>query len=324
MADGELSIHSSGSDVNYVPPPPMTPERAASLIASAFGDVDTAVVRYIGSGTQFDAFRTRDDWVFRFPRWDWCGDLFEPEAQIHEFLAKVLPAHIRLPRVQLVAEPSERFPYRFAGHRFVPGVAVDTVDEALLPTIARQIAEFLGTLHSVPGAVAEQAGFREITLEEAGRREWVEHGIAASTKLRGIDPVVDAAIDWLHAAPLPSPFFGERRLIHCGLDPSHVLVDPQTGSLLGVIDWTDASIGDPTSDFVFQVTWKGWAFAEQVLALYPGRVDSDFRTRLRWSSQWLSMMWLAFAPEEGRDVQREIRGVHNAFAANPNEAATVL
>ena len=316
MSDNELSTHSSEPDVNYVPPPPMASEKAASLIAAAFPGVDTTSVRYIGSGTQFDVFSTSDDWAFRFPRWDWCGDLFEPEARIHEFVRKVLPERIGLPQAQLVAEPSERFPWRFAGHRFLPGVAANTVDEALVPTVAREIAEFLGTLHSVPGAVAEAAGFREITLEEAGRREWVDHGVAVSTRLRGIDPVIDAAIDWLRAAPMPSPFFGERRLIHCGLGPDHLLVDPTNGAIRGVIDWTDASIGDAASDFVFLVTWRGWPFAEEVLALYPRRVDSDFRTRLRWMSQWLSMMWLAFAPEQGRDMQKDIAGVHNAFATD--------
>src|SRR5689334_8939652 len=102
-----------------MPPSLLTPETAATLIASAFPDVDTTRVRHIGSGTLFDAFRTSDDWVFRFPRSDWCGGLFEPEARTHAFVAKVLPERIRLPRVQMLAEPSERFPNRFAGHRFV-------------------------------------------------------------------------------------------------------------------------------------------------------------------------------------------------------------
>src|SRR4051812_42450873 len=115
MADNELSTHSSEPEATYVPQPPMAPERAATLIATAFPHVDTTAVRHIGSGTLFDAYLTRDDWVFRFPRWDWCGDLFEPEARTHDFVAKVLPERIRLPRVQLLAEPSERFPYRFAG-----------------------------------------------------------------------------------------------------------------------------------------------------------------------------------------------------------------
>jgi aminoglycoside phosphotransferase (APT) family kinase protein len=294
----------------------MAPERAAALIASSFPEVDTTTVRHIGSGTMFDVFRTRDDWAFRFPRVWWSGGLFEPEARIHDFVAQVLPARIRLPRVQLLAEPTERFPYAFAGHRFIPGIAVDAVDEALMPTVAREIAEFLGVLHSVPGAVAEAAGFREITSEEPGRREWFEHGLAVAAQLRGLDPVIDGALDWMGTAPSTPPALGPRQLIHGGLDPNHLLFDPATGSLLGVIDWTDGSVGDAARDFVSLVTWRGWRFAEEVLALYPRRVDGAFRSRLSYMSQWLSVIWLALAPEEGRDPRKDLAGVHNAFAPN--------
>jgi len=323
MADTELSNHSSEPEDKYVPQPPMAPEKAASLIASAFPDVDTTAVRHIGSGTLFDAFRTSDDWAFRFPRWDWCGDLFEPEARTHEFLAKVLPAHIRLPRVQLLAEPSERFPYRFAGHRYVSGVPFDTLNEALVPAASRQLAEFLGALHSVPEATARAAGFREITIDDPGRREWYEQGMAASLELRGIDPVVRDAVDWWHADPMTSPPLAAHQLVHTSVDPEHLLFDPATGSLIGVLDWTDASLGDAARDFVNLLTWRGWGFVDELLAQYPRSVDSEFRTRLRWMAQWLSVIWLAFAPEQGRDMQRDIRGVHNAFAANPNEPANV-
>src|SRR5690349_12549671 len=121
MVNDELSVHSSEPEGSYIPPRPMRPETAAGLIRGSFPQVATAGIRYLASGSLFDAFLTTDGWVFRFPRWDWCGDLFEPEAQVHSLVAKVLPARIRLPQVQLLAEPTSRFPYRFAGHRFVPG-----------------------------------------------------------------------------------------------------------------------------------------------------------------------------------------------------------
>ena len=317
MADKELSNHSSEAEDNYVPPPPLAPETAATLIASAFPHVDTTAVRHIGSGTLYDAFRTSDDWVFRFPRWWWCGTLFEAEARTHDFVARILPERIRLPRVQLLAEPSERFPYRFAGHRFVDGVAADQLDEALMPAVARELAEFLGTLHSIPEADAVAAGFHEVTGADPGRQEWYDHGLKASLQLRNLDPVVRDAIDWLHASPTSPPRVAERQLNHTSLDPEHLLFDPATASLIGVLDWTDAMLGDAGRDFVNLLTWRGWRFAEEVLALYPRSVDSEFRARLRHMSQWLSVIWLAYAPEQGRDMEKAVAAVHNAF--EPNE-----
>ena len=316
MSDREQSVQSSQPEESRIPPRPMAPEKAAALIASSFPEVDTTAVRHIGGWWLFDVFRTSDDWVFRFPRWWWCGSLFEAETRTHDFVAKVLPARIRLPRVKLLAEPSASFPYRFAGHRFVAGVAADAVDEALMPTIAREIAEFLGVLHSVPETVAEAVGFRPITSEDPGRREWFDHGLAVSAQLRGLDPVIDRAVDWLHAGPITPPVLAEQQLVHTGLDPDQLLVDPSTGSLVGVMDWTDASLGDAARDFVNLVTWRGWAFAEEVLALYPRRVDSEFRARLRWMSQWLSVIWLAYVHEQGRDIRKALAGVHHAFAPN--------
>jgi aminoglycoside phosphotransferase (APT) family kinase protein len=184
------------------------------------------------------------------------------------------------------------------------------------PTGSRDIAGFLGALHSVPEAAAEAAGFREITSEDPGRQEWFELGMAVSVQLRGLDPVVDGAIDWLHTASMTPPVLAERQLVQTSLDPDHLLVDPATGSLLGVIDWTDACLGDAGRDFVNLVTWRGWGFAEEVLAHYPRRLDSEFRSRLRWMSQWLSVIWLAHVHEQGLDEGKAIAGVRNAFAPN--------
>jgi hypothetical protein len=166
------------------------------------------------------------------------------------------------------------------------------------------------------GTLQGEGGFRQVTSEDPGRQEWFDLGMAVSAQLRGLDPVIDGAIDWLHTAPMTPPVLVERQLVHTSLDPDHLLVDPATGSLLGVIDWTDACLGDAGRDFVNLVTWRGWGFAEEVLALYPRRLDSEFRSRLRWMSQWLSVIWLAHVHEQGLDEGNAIAGVRNAFAPN--------
>ena len=45
------------------------------------------------------------------------------------------------------------------------------------------------------------------------------------------------AIAWLKAAVSTPPFDAPLHLIHGGLESRHVLVDPSTGFLHGVIDW---------------------------------------------------------------------------------------
>jgi hypothetical protein len=65
---------------------------------------------------------------------------------------------------------------------------------------------------------------------------------------------------------------------------------------------------------VFLVTWKGWPFAEQVLRLYPRAIDREFRARLRFMAQLLSLMELGYASAENQDLAGYVRAVQNAFA----------
>jgi aminoglycoside phosphotransferase (APT) family kinase protein len=178
---------------------------------------------------------------------------------------------------------------------------------------------FLSALHSTPAPVVGAAGILVIDLNDPGRREWLEHGITVAAELRGLDSVVDQALAWLRATPSTPAFGGPLQLIHGDLAPEHVLVDPTTGFLGGIIDWTDTMLGDAARDFVFLVTWRGWRFVEEVLRVYPRAVDREFRARLRYMAQLLSVIWLAFAHEQGADLAKHVKAVHNAFA--PDDAS---
>ena len=301
-----------------LPNPPLTLDAAAALIRQAFPTVDTKGVQYLGSGWLYDAFLTADGWVFRFPRWDWSGGIFEPEARIHSFVAEILPTQIRTPRVELMAPPSEQFPYAIAGHRFIPGIPADALDLELMPTFARELALFLSILHSTPVPVAGAAGIQQRATGD-DRRAWLENGKGIALRLGKVDPIMTPALSWL-GARADAEFHGPMQLIHGGLAQDHILVDPTTGFLVGVIDWTDTSLGDAARDFVFLVTWQGWKFAEAVLRQYPRAVDKEFRSRLRDMAQLLSLMGLAYAHEQGQDLGPHVRAVKNAFAPDESVA----
>jgi aminoglycoside phosphotransferase (APT) family kinase protein len=76
-------------------------------------------------------------------------------------------------------------------------------------------------------------------------------------------------------------------LIHADLGPDHVLVHPN-GDLAGVIDWEDATIGDPSWDFAFLIHAYPDA-GERALAAYGGPPDAAFRERARFS--YMLMPW---------------------------------
>jgi aminoglycoside phosphotransferase (APT) family kinase protein len=299
----------------WAPDRPLTRETASEVIRACFPTIAARGLEHLGSGWEFDAYLTADRWVFRFPRRAHCADLFEPEARVHRLVSQVLPPRVAVPRVELVGGPAPGFPYRFAGHRMIRGVAADAVAPDLLPTLAREIGAALGAIHSIPEAEARAAGVRETEEDDVGRKEWLERGFEAASELRGLDPAVDRALGGVRRVSPPlARFEGPLRLIHQDLEPDHLIVDPATGRLAGILDWTDAAVGDPARDFVFLVTWRGWRFAEEVLRSYPHAVDHGFRERLRVMARLLSIMWLALAHEQRSGVAKHVEWVRNAFA----------
>lgn len=288
---------------------------ARAVIGACFPTIDSQELEPLGSGWEFDAFLTADDWVFRFPRRAWIAGLFEPEGRVHELVAPVLAPGIAVPKVELMGEPSERFPHRFAGHRFIKGVGADTVDPILTSTVARDIGAALGAIHSIPEADARRAGVVEMNPDDKGRREWLEHGLEMASGLLGMDPQVDQAVSWIRRLALPLPRYdGPLRFIHGDMGPDHLIVDSKTGQLTGILDWTDSMVGDPARDFAGFVTWRGWEFAEEVLRSYPISRDEGFGDRLRFMARLLSVMWLAGAHERDSGVAEGIEWVRNAFA----------
>ena len=300
----------------WEPDRPLTDDGAAAAIRACFPSVDSRAVRRLGSGWEFDVYTTVDGWVFRFPRRAHCADLFEPESRVHHLVSLVLPPRIAIPHVELMGQPAAGFPYRFAGHRYIAGVPADAVASELLPVLARDIGAALGAIHSIPEEWARAAGVVEMDLDDVGRKDWLERGLDVAAELRGLDPVVDHALDWVSQVSLPiGRFDGPPRLIHQDLSPEHFLADATTGHLTGILDWTDAILGDAARDFVVLVTWQGWEFAEQVIRHYPHPVNREFRERLGFMARLLSVLWLADAHEQRADVRKHVRWVHNAFAS---------
>jgi aminoglycoside phosphotransferase (APT) family kinase protein len=293
---------------------PLTLEVARAAINENFPTIDTRNLEYIGCGWDYDVYATSDGWAFRFPRRAYCADVFEWEQRIHDLAARALPRDIAVPRVELIGQPGGGFPYRFSAHRLIRGTTSEALTPDLLPTFALDIASALGALHSVPEAEARAAGAKELDLDDIGRSDWLERGFANAANLRGIDDVVDRAVAWMPTVREPiAHFAGPVRLVHQDLGPDHVIVDPATGHITGIIDWTDAILGDPARDFVFLVAWQGWHFTEDVLRHYPHELDGQFRERLDVMARLLTIIWLTQTHEQRADIASNVRWLHNAF-----------
>ena len=140
-------------------------------------------------------------------------------------------------------------------------------------------------------------------------------GLELATRLRGLAPAVDQALSWVGQLPFPLPRYeGPLRFIHHDLSPEHLVVDAGTGGLVGILDWTDAALGDAAREFVTLVTSRGWQFAEEVLRNYRVPLGRAFREWLRFMVRLLSVIWLAEAYAQDADVAKHITWVIHAFS----------
>lgn len=289
-------------------------EQAKKVIAESIPSLDVGELTLIGRGWEFDAYLTGDGWVVRFPRRAEMAELFEPEQRVHRLVSRFLPETIRVPHVELRGKPVEWFPYEIAAHRYIAGIPIDDVEERFVPNMASEIGTALAALHGIPEQSARAAGVTEGDPAPENSADWFRRGLSAAARFNDGDPIIDRAVSWAsEASALDVEFSEPLRLIHQDLSPEHVLADPHTGQITGILDWTDVMLGDAARDFVFLVGWRGWSFVEDVLAHYSP-VDAGFRDRLRFMSQLLTPVWLGYAHERGTEVEKMRTWVRNAYA----------
>jgi aminoglycoside phosphotransferase (APT) family kinase protein len=293
----------------------LTVDTARSVIHAAFPRVDATRLEFVGAGWEFDVFRTGDGWAFRFPRRAEYQSLFEREAPVLALARSILPPETAVPLVELNGAPSPEFPYIFAGHRYIEGIAADSVDPSLHSELARGIAAALGAIHSVPIATARAAGVVEANLPSEGAYEWFRHGLAGASQLVDSGPTVRHAVRWASELDDPLRFqTGPTRFTHNDIGGDHLVVERSTGRLAGILDWTFTALGDAVTDFVACAMIGGWGFVDRVLAHYPCAVDDGFHERLRYAARIKSLVLLGHAQQSGADVRTLIVGVKNAFA----------
>ena len=154
-------------------------------------------------------------------------------------------------------------------------------------------------------------------MDADGCAEWLGEARAVGGELRGVARVVDVGVDWVQSVTaVPASYRGPLRVIHNDLKAEHLLTDSASGRLVGLIDWTDAALGDPALDFIGFLPWRGRVFLEAVLRSYEPAVDASFRARIAFLSRVVSLVWLHEAVQQQSDCQKHIQWVARAFAGS--------
>jgi aminoglycoside phosphotransferase (APT) family kinase protein len=212
----------------------------------------------IDDGYDYEVVVVDDAWVFRFPRRAEVAQVLEQEVELLPKLARGLP--VGVPRF---AHVSREPPYVL--YPLIEGTPL--VDED-----PQGVQEFLCALHALD---AESLRLRQpVWIDEYAER--------CERFARDVLPLLEVdmqgrARDLLAEARTLTGF--EPVPIHADLLPEHLLC--RDGRLAGVIDWSDACVGDPALDYAWLLNgpFPHW------------EVDDDLRRRARFYHQLEPWVW---------------------------------
>lgn len=281
-----------------------------SIVEAQFPAVASNDIRRLGEGWDNEVFVVGEHWCFRFPKHRDCVAALEREIGIMRVVGAALGTLV--PVFELIGAPTDAFPYPFVGYRRVAGVAADAVAPTDLAGLAAALGPALARLHAVdassipptPGGWEDESWdrLRPQVVRAADKIErFLDPDLVTVTKpyLRGLEP-----------APVQD---GPRRFIHGDVCPDHLIVDPVTGQLVGIIDFADAMLGDPVLDFVGLVPLGGIEFVNRVVTHYELPLGESFPEKLAWLSRVLTLRWLTDAIDEAGDIDKHLLWVRRAF-----------
>jgi aminoglycoside phosphotransferase (APT) family kinase protein len=266
------------------------------LLRTRFPALEVRDVRIVEDGWDSLVLDLDGEWIFRFPRRPEVEQWMECEIALLPELAPTLP--VAVPRFELVA----RNGVVCVGYRKLAGVpASANIGERA----GEDLGRFLAALHRFPVERARVLGVA--CFDPAAWRERFS-GLCEDFRRR-VFPLlrsdereraetVFARVPELDVAPA---------LLHADLGPEHVLC--RDGRVVGVIDWSDARVGDAALDFAWCLNGTAPEVADAVAQTYG--VDADIRERSLFYHRLGPWYEVVYGLETGQDrfVASGVEGV---------------
>lgn len=203
-------------------------------------------------------------WVLRVPRRDDVQAKIEREARILDFVKRRLPVEVpdwQIHGPDLVAYPMLTDPMALVFDAETHSVTWN-IDQGA-ETYVASLAEVLVALHASPVAKAVAAGIPDSSPEET--RIQIHQDLESVKREIGIGrDLEDRSRRWLDNDRLWPDF---SALTHGDLYAGHVAAAADA-RVSGVIDWTEAAVGDPSIDFSGHLAAFSPESLERLVAAY--------------------------------------------------------
>jgi aminoglycoside phosphotransferase (APT) family kinase protein len=261
-------------------------DRARDLIRQQ-SHLPAGTVAMLGAGTDSAAFRVDTDWVVRFPLVPAARRALRTELALLPHLARDLP--VAVPQPEYVAEQDGQLV--FCAYRALDGQPLsDAALSALAPSARTraldELTDLLDAIHSFPESVARATGVSLELYKGAYHpaQQALQHELAGL-----LDSSHHATIArQRHAFELVQGPASTPVLLHADIKPAHLLHNPATGALTGLLDWGDVSLGHRDFDLAIIGAFCGRQTLQGLLdRMHPadaGRVEASlpFLLSIRW------------------------------------------
>jgi aminoglycoside 2''-phosphotransferase len=306
----------------------MDTETIIRQIESSAPGIEVRTLQLEGEGDFFKAYSVNGQWIFRFA-WNEEGSrTLAREITLLPALNEVVT--LPIPNIAYSGQlPDTGFPY--VVYPRIPGIELTperlaALDAAKQERCAGELARFLREVHSLGSERARQLGVLRcgypfcrteegIAQGPAGLRYRLELQKVLSYPAIGADTgaylrnLVDALVDPLAPGELP------QAPVHGDLSPEHILFDETTGTITGVIDFSDVVVTSPLLDFMYLYHAYGRGFLTMLLDAYGVENRAATLERVRMLHQWYLAMRLLWTLEHDYQpgIEPRLRSLREAI-----------
>lgn len=283
---------------------------AIQTIEQALPGIKVESIALEGEGDFFVAYSVNEAWIFRFARNAEAVRTLEREVALLPRLAPALD--LAIPLISYSAR-SANGDLLFVGYPKIEGLPLIRGIFLRLgrhgqEAIARVLATFLRQLHGFSVEEAHQAGVPACSYPFCRTEEGFTAGTAAAQYGENLDrllsyPQVDESVR-AYCGSLVGRLVRRAEdaslspvLVHGDLSQEHVLFDPRSRSISGIIDFSDVVITDPLLDVMYLYVSYGGVILEPLLETYASADKHQARMAVYDLYGWYTAIRLLWALE---------------------------
>lgn len=286
----------------------MNLEATSNFLVGSVPDLAIDSIEVAGDGDYCRAYNINREWLFLIAKHPEGSRSLERVSGLLPALAPTLP--LPIPRITYAGRASECFP-AFVGYPKIQGISLTAErlrglsgeDQA---RCAADLAVFLRGMHCFPLDAARQAGIPVCAYPFAATEDGLTDGTAEEQYRHALERILSYTLldqamrdfcqrivaEHLEGAPAEVV---PLALLHGEVSSDHLLIDPATRRLTGVIDFNGAIIGDPVRDLLYLYEDYGVVFLVSILDHYPIADRPRLLAKLHFFHAWHTVLRLLWA-----------------------------